>query len=329
MRTIKVLAVGLVLLGLSACSSPRAEAPTHKARASACLITPENAVLGTPDKQLGFDLVESKIIYGLNAKEVSVPVGSSDSQIDALLFTNLKAGCVYFLSSDAVLNQRVSSFVGSHKYVVGLVVGGEAPTNQPANVRYIADDLVSGAALAGFAAAAKSTTANVYLVVQNGYFQAQEVIQAFTSGVEAFNQSANKNVDLNVVKASTGAEAQEKLAEVDDQVVRAVFAGKAIWKVIKSGTARLILAADLQLGQSTDVDSRVFASVERNLNGVVLATAKELLDKEFNLDPMLSEKDALLGGYIQLKLKDEAAFDGATVTLITAYKEQLIAEKTN
>jgi hypothetical protein len=89
------------------------------------------------------------------------------------------------------------------------------------------------------------------------------------------------------------------------------------------------LGADLQIGQSTDVDSRVVASVERNLNGVVLATAKELLDKEFNLDPMLSEKDALLGGYIQLKLKDEAVFDGATNALITAYKEQLIAAKTN
>lgn len=321
----------LILGSLSACSANKSEDPTHKARASACLISAAVSVLGSPEQELAYDLVEAKVVYGLNAKEIKVSSGATDSQIDNLLFTSLKSGCVYFLASDSQISNRLVNFAGNHKYVVALIVGGAAPIDQRANVRWVADDLASGASLAGFAAAAKAakvTTDNVYLLVQEGYFQEANVISSFTAGVKAFNVSSSRNVDLTVSKVSSSAQARTELKALDAQVVVAVFAGKAIWKVIKQGNTQLLIGSNLQLGYSTDVDVRVFASVERNLSSIVLNTAKDLLDKKFNLDPPLTEKDALINGLIELKPKDDTTFDGATTDLLTVYKAELVAAKT-
>jgi len=328
MKSIRVLVCAiLVVAGLSACSSNKAEGPTHKAKTSACLVTTETSAAGSPEKQLAFDLVEAKVIYGLNAKEIRTPKNSSDYQIDSLLLTSLRDGCLYFLATDQAIGNRVVNFASNHKYVVALIVGGVAPQNQPANVRWIADDLASGAALAGFASAAKSTTDNVRLLVQSGYFEESKVISSFSSGVKAFNVAAGKNVDLTVSKVTGPAEASIALQGVSDQAVLAVFAGKAIWEEVRKGNSKLLIGSDLQLGNTATVDPRVIASVERNFNALVLGTAKDLLDKNFKLDPVLAQKDALLNGVVLLRTKDETVLDGATMDLLNAYKAKLVASR--
>jgi basic membrane lipoprotein Med (substrate-binding protein (PBP1-ABC) superfamily) len=330
MKPIKVLVSALALLvALSGCAADKTEAPTHKARASACLIVPEKDILGSPEKQLAYDLVEAKVVYGLNAKEISVPANSSGSAIEELLFNSLKDGCVYFLATDPQLTESVSSFVGSHKYVVGLIVGGDQPANQPANLRWVADDVASGAALAGFAAAAKSTTDNVYLILQDGYFAGSSVQAAFTAGVSAYNENAKKNIDLTVFRVSGATQAMQKLDGVNSQVVLAVFAGDTTWKELAKSEFENLLGSDLLLGQSEEIDERVFASVERNMNASVLDAARDLLDKKFYLDPKLSQNDALGSGLIELRPKDDTVFDSATSDLLAAYKAQLIANRAN
>jgi basic membrane lipoprotein Med (substrate-binding protein (PBP1-ABC) superfamily) len=329
MKLIKVaLSTILILSSLTACAATKPEGPTHKARASACLIAPEASVAGSAQQELAYDLVEAKVIYGLNAKEVAVSSASTDTSIDNLLFNSLKAGCVYFIAADSQISNRVVKFAGNHKYVVALIVGGTVPLNQPANVRWVADDLASGAALAGFAAAAKSTTENVELLIQNGYFQETKLINSFSAGVKAFNKAASKNVDLTVFKVSSSAQAKAALDTHNEQVVVAVFAGKAIWKVVKQSQAQLLIGSNLQLGNNTEVDPRVVASVERNLSSVVLNAASDLLDRKFNLDPVLAESDVLANGFIELRPGSDTAFDGATLDLLNAYKNQLLAPKT-
>jgi len=330
MKSIKVaVSAILILSSLTACSTSKSEGPTHKARASACLIAPEISVLGSAQQELAYDIVQAKVIYGLNTKEVKVSSGSTDIQIDDLLFASLKAGCVYFISADSQISNRVVKFAGNHKYVVALIVGGTVPLNQPANVRWVADDLASGAALAGFAAAAKSTTENVELLIQNGYFQETKVINSFIAGVKAFNEAASKNVDLTVSKVSTSAQAKAVLDAHNGQVVVAVFAGKAIWKVVKESQTQVLIGSNLQLGNTADADSRIFASVERNFSVAVLETASDLLDKKFNLDPAFSEADALANGFIELRPISDTTFDGATLDLLNTYKSQLLALKTS
>jgi len=328
MKSIKVLVCAiLVVTGLSACSTNKAEGPTHKAKTSACLVTPATSIAGSPEKQLAFDLVEAKVIYGLNAKEVRTPKNASDSQIDTLLLASLRDGCLYFLATDPAISDRVVNFAGNHKYVVALIVGGISPTNQPANVRWVADDLASGAALAGFVSASKSTTDNVRLLVQSGYFEEAKVISAFSSGVKAFNAAASKNVDVAVSKVGSPAEAAKAVQGVSDQVVLGVFARKAIWEEVRKGNSKVLIGSDLQLGNSETNDPRVIASVERNFNSIVLDTAKDLLAKNFRLDPVLSDKDALLNGLVLLKTKDETVLDGATTDLLNAYKAKLVASR--
>lgn len=328
MKSIKVV-IGLVLIlgSLSACSAAKSEDPAHKARASACLFTAAVAIVGSPEQQLAYDLVEAKVVYGLNVKEIEVSRGASDYQIDNLLFTSLKAGCVYFVSGDSQINNRVAKFASNHKYMVALIVGGTAPIEQPANVRWVADDLASGAAMAGFAAAAKSTTDNVGLLVQKGYFQEVKVIRSFTAGVKAFNKAAGRNVDLTVSRVSTSAQTKAVLDASNEQVVVAVFAGKAIWEVVKQSGTQLLMGANLQLENSTTVDPRVFASVERNFNTVVLTTASDLLAKKFNLDPILAQGDALANELIELRPKTDTVFEGAALDLLNTYKNLLLAAK--
>jgi len=330
MKSIKLLLIATLVIGsLTACTANKVEGPTHKARASACLIAPAVAVPGSPEKQLGYDLVEAKVVYGLNAKEVSVPKNSTDSQIDKLLFNSLKAGCVYFIATDSMISSRVTNFVGNHKFVVALIVGGDVPADQPASVRWIADDLASGATLAGFGAAAKAATDNLYLLVQDSYFEHDLVISSFTAGVKAYNEATKKNVELTVLKSSNGAELENVLNSLDPQVVLAVFAGKSIWQTVKKSGREFLVGSDLQLGNAQEVDARVFASVERNFNLAVLNTAKDLIEKRFDLDPALSEKNALVSGFIEFRPRDDAVFDGTTTDLLTAYKAQLVADQNN
>jgi Fe-S-cluster formation regulator IscX/YfhJ len=328
MKAIKILfATILILTTLSACSSSKIEGPTHKARASACLVTPSVQQPGSPDKDLGFDLVEAKVVYGLNAREVEVRSNSSSEQIEELLFTSLQSGCVYFVDSDPKIAPKVIEFVGNHKYVVALIVGEEPPIDQPANVRWVADDFTSGAALAGFAAAARSTTDNVYLVVEDNFFSADKVTRAFKTGVAAFNQQLETKVDLTVLNVKSSSQLEDALKEMNSQVVVAVFAGSEIWKILEESEIVTFLGADLQLGQSTDLDLRVIASVERNFNSAVLSTAKDLFDKKFNLDPALVQRDALLNGFIELTPKDDTVFDATISDLINGYKARILTAK--
>jgi hypothetical protein len=329
MKSIRVLLVASLLVGvLSGCVANKTDSPTHKARASACLVTPAFSEIGSPQKQLAYDLVEAKVVYGLNAKEVRVPKASTDSQIDKLLFTSLKAGCVYFIATEPEISSRVSNFVGHHKYVVALLVGGSAPLTQPTNVRWIADDLASGAALAGFGAAAKTTTDNLYLVIQDGYFEHDQIIKSFTAGVNAYNQAVEKKIDLTVLNISNASEAESEIQDINPQVVLAVFAGKSIWKVLKDADREFLIGADLQLGNS-DTPRGVFASVERNFNFTVLNTAKDMIEKRFYLDPVLADNNALADGLIELRPKDDTILGGTTADLLTAFKAQLVADHNN
>ena len=319
----------LLVASLSGCAGSTNETPTHKAKTSSCLVTYSSDVPGSPVKQLANDLVEAKVVYGLNVKEVVVPNNSGSSEIQSLLFSSLKGGCVYYLSAEDNLNTEVSLFAAKHQYIVALTVGGYSPANQPANVRWVADDLKSGAALAGFAAAAKSTNGRVLLVIQDGYFNSSELNKLFRLGVAAFNEKADTQVIVTKLNVTEGAALQQRLAKVDGEVVLGIFADASIWKKLDlTNRTGAVIGSDLQLGHTLEtVDKAVVASVERNYNALVLRVAKDVLDKNFVLDPILMDPKALANGYIELRPLDDAVFDGTTSALLAEYKAVLVAQK--
>ena len=330
MKPLVILAgATLLLASLAGCSSGNNEPQTHKSKTSSCLVTSSSDIAGSPVKQLANDLVEAKVAYGLNAKEVVVPVGSSSSEIQSLLFTSLQGGCVFFLSAEDTLNTEVSNFAAKHKYVVALTVGGFSPANQSPNVRWVADDLKSGAALAGFAAAAKSTNDRVLLVIQDDYFNSVELNKAFRAGVSAFNENAAASVTVTKLNFTDANALQQRLAKVDGAVVLALFADSAIWKKLDlSSRTAAVIGSDLQLGSTLDtVNKGVVASVERNYNSLVLKVARDVLDKNFALDPILMDPLALASGYIELRPLDDTVFDGTTIQLLEDYKALLVAQK--
>jgi hypothetical protein len=274
-------------------------------------------------------LVEAKVVYGLNVKEVVVPNNSGSEEIQSLLFSSLQGGCAYFLSAEDRLNTEVSLFAAKHQFMVALTVGGYSPASQPVNVRWVADDLKSGAALAGFAAAAKATNGRVLLVIQDGYFNSDELNKAFRAGVGAFNEKTAAQVSVTKLSASDGNALQQRLTKVDREVVLALFADNSIWKKLDlSERTGAVFGSDLQLGNSIGtVDRAVVASVERNYNALVLRVAKDVLDKNFALDPVLMDPLALANGYIELRPLDDTVFDGTTTALLEEYKAVLVAQK--
>ncbi|NDC19821.1 MAG: hypothetical protein EBZ87_06095 [Microbacteriaceae bacterium] len=274
-------------------------------------------------------MVEAKVVYGLNVKEVVVPNNSGSSEIQSLLFSSLKGGCVYYLSAEDSLNTEVSLFAAKHQYIVALTVGGYSPANQPANVRWVADDLKSGAALAGFAAAAKATNGRVLFIIQDGYFNSADLNKAFRSGVAAFNEKADAQVTVTKLTVSKSAALQRRLTNVDGEVVLTLFADTSIWKKLDlSSRTGAVIGSDLQLGNSIGaVDRAVVASVERNYNALVLRVAKDVLDKNFALDPILMDPKALANGYIELRPLDDTVLDGTTTALLEEYKAVLVAQK--
>lgn len=319
----------LLVASLSGCASSTNETPTHKAKTSSCLVTYKSDVPGSPVNQLANDLVEAKVVYGLNVKEVVVPNNSGSEEIQSLLFSSLQGGCAYFLSAEDRLNTEVSLFAAKHQFMVALTVGGYSPANQPVNVRWVADDLKSGAALAGFAAAAKATNGRVLLVIQDGYFNSDELNKAFRAGVGAFNEKTAAQVSVTKLSASDGNALQQRLTKVDGEVVLALFADNSIWKKLDlSERTGAVFGSDLQLGNSIGtVDRAVVASVERNYNALVLRVAKDVLDKNFALDPVLMDPLALANGYIELRPLDDTVFDGTTTALLEEYKAVLVAQK--
>jgi hypothetical protein len=319
----------LLVASLSGCSSSTNETPTHKAKTSSCLVTYKSDVPGSPVKQLANDLVEAKVVYGLNVKEVIVPNNSPSSEIQSLLFSSLKGGCVYYLSAEDSLNTEVSLFASKHQYIVALTVGGYSPANQPANVRWVADDLKSGAALAGFAAAAKATNGRVLLIIQDGYFNSADLNKAFRAGVAAFNEKADAQVTVTKLTVSKSAALQRRLTKVDGEVVLTLFADTSIWKKLDlSSRTGAVIGSDLQLGNSIGaVDRAVVASVERNYNALVLRVAKDVLDKKFALDPVLMDPLALANGYIEMRPLDDTVLDGTTTALLEEYKAVLVAQR--
>jgi len=335
MRAIRPLAIGLavtsLLLALTGCVGSKPETPDHKAKTTACLIRSSVQVPGSPEKQLAADLVEAQVVYGLAVREVEIPAGVTN--ISSRLLTALQSGCVLMVSADTDYLNDLASFARLHSKMMVLFFGGTiASVDQPANFRWVADDALSGAKLAGFAAAGKSTDEKVRLFIQPNYFQAKEIEAAFREGVAYFNRVANTRVSLVVFKTSSAKELKDVLLKIDAESVIAIFAGKSVWQGLTSfdSTGPIVFAADIQFGDTEKVrDPRVVASLERDTTLPVLRAVNSLLDRKVTSNPKYRVSQTLKLNLIVLRTLDTGVFDGPLTERLASYKQSLIAAKSN
>jgi len=335
MQAIRPIAVGIaistLLISLSACVSTKTETPDHKAKTTACLIRSVNQVPGTPEKQLAADLVEAQVAFGLAVREVQIPTGVVN--ISARLLTALQSGCVLMVSANTDYLNDLASFARLHSKMMVLFVGGTlASVDQPSNFRWIADDALSGAKLAGFASAGKSTDDKVRLFIQPSYFQAKGIEEAFRKGVADYNNVANANVGLVVYKATSARDVSSVLKKIPPTSVVAIFAGKSAWQGLTSfeSTGTIVFASDIQFGNTQKIrDSRVIASVERATSKVLLRAVSSLLDRKVSSEPKYRVSKTLKFNLIVLRTLDAGVFDGELIERIDAYKKSLISAKSN
>jgi basic membrane lipoprotein Med (substrate-binding protein (PBP1-ABC) superfamily) len=335
MRAIRPLVVGLaittLLISLTGCVSSKPETPDHKAKTTACLIRSATQIPGTPEKQLAADLVEAQVLYGLAVREVEIPSGVTN--ISTRLLTALQSGCVLMVSADTDYLNDLATFARLHSKMMVLFFGGTiASVDQPANFRWVADDALSGAKLAGFAAAGKTTDEKVRLFIQPSYFQAKEIETAFRDGVAYYNRIANARVALVVHKTATAKDLSDVVSKIDASSVIAIFAGKSVWQGLTSfeSTGPIVFASDIQFGDTqTARDSRVIASVERDTSLPVLRAVSSLLDRKVSSDPKYRVSQTLKLNLIVLRTLDAGVFDGALTERLASYKQALISAKSN
>ncbi|NBR65135.1 MAG: hypothetical protein EBS85_04330 [Micrococcales bacterium] len=330
-RIVVGLVLGSLLFSLTACAGKKEPTSDHKAKTTACLIRSEIQVPGTPEKQLAADLVEAQVVYGLAVREVEITRGAGS--ISTKLLSALQSGCVLMVSANTDYLNDLATFARLHaKMMVLFVGGGISEADQPANFRWVADGALSGAKLAGFAAAGKSHQQRVNLFIQPSYFQAKNIEQAFSEGLAAYNLITNTEVKLVVHEVTTTLEIRTHLKKLDSADVIAIFAGKNVWQGLTSfdSAGPVVLAADIQFGDTLKIkDSRVIASIERGTSLPVLKAVSSLLARKFISEPKYRVEQTLKSNLIVLRTLDAGVFDGELLDRLDSYKQGLIASKTN
>ena len=328
MKTSRKLLLSAVLVlacGLSGCVAKTAPIPEHKVKTSACLIRSTQEFPGSPEKQLAKDLVEAKVVYGLNVREVKIEKAST--RVSKVLLKALQDGCVLMVSSNIEYLTSLTKFAGEHPKMLVLFVGGViARENQPANFRWVADDFLSGAKLAGYLAAGKSETGEVQLLVQPAYYQSNAIQAAFNSGVKAFDTSSGRQTQIvfTVIRTSKdlGLALENLLAE--DVVV--LFAGKSIWRGFPEPSAEtpFVIGADIQPGSAVWMKPNVQVSLERNTSKYLFSAVSSLLNGKVNSSPLYRKSGAIKFGTNELKVLKSESLDGTLLDELAAYRQDLL-----
>ncbi len=320
------LLTGLVLV-LGACSAQETTKPDHKARTTACLIRSSTFIPGTPEKQLGADLVEAKIVYGLAVREVKIDADITD--ISSRLLDALQAGCVLMVSAETEYLSALATFAKGHPNMLVLFVGGAINrVDQPANFRWVSDDVQGGAKLAGFFAAGKSTTGKVHLFAQSNYFESKSVQTSFREGVKAFDRTSGSSTQVVLVKAGTSKALNTTVQSLGPEDVVAIFGGRNIWQSLPLDQVDgpYLIGADLQLGENNlEIDSLAQGSLERNTSKYVLNAVSSLLDRKFDSDPLYRKPGALKFNTVELRISQPDSIDGALLEALNAYEQELIS----
>lgn len=322
-----ILAAALVTslaLGLGACSPQDIPEPDHKARTTACLIRSSVQIPGTPEKQLAADLVEAKIVHGLAVREIQIDEKSS--QVSSRLLEALQAGCVLMVSANTDYVLPLAEFAKGHPNMLVLFVGGQISiSDQPANFRWVSDDIQGGAKLAGFLAAGKSTSSRVFLFVQGNYFKSKDIQAAFIAGAKDYDRESGSSTQVSVVTKSK--ELSAELGTLGSEDVMAIFGGRSIWQDLTWDTneGAFVIGADIDLGNSGSVlDANVPSSLERNTSKYVLSAVSSLLNREFASEPLYRKPGALKFNTVELRINQPDSLDGALLEALAAYEQQLI-----
>lgn len=331
MKTLSRVVAGFVLLGLtmglSSCTPAEVAKPDVKAKSTACLIRSTTIVPGTPEKQLAVDLVEAKIVYGLAVREVKID--ENKEYVPKSLLTALQDGCVIMVSANPAYLTDLAQFALGHSKMMVLFVGGKISiADQPSNFRWVEDDALSGARLAGFFAAGKSVNQRVNLFIQPAYADAKRLKSSFIRGVSDYDElsgTATRTVFAQTPTSKTLTTKLDRLASTD---VAAIFGGKSIWKNISPDEADgpYLIGADLQLGSSElALEPRVQVSVERNTSKYVLNAVAALLNREFSALPLYRKTGALEINTVELRVSQPDSIDGALLTALETYRQSLIS----
>jgi hypothetical protein len=329
-RKLRLVSLLALAIALSGCVAKTPPTPEHKVKTSACLVRSSQEVPGTPDRQIATDLVEAKVVYGLNVREVQIEKGST--MISSVLLKALQSGCVLMVSSNMDYVSALAKFAGEHPKMLVLFVGGEiAKVKQPSNFRWVADDLLGATKLAGYLAAGKSESGTVHLLVQHAYYQSKLIETAFRAGVKDLDISDGKSTQVILTNIRTAKDLSTELENLVSTDVVTLFAGRSVWRGFPETDVEtpFLIGADLQPGTSTGFAPAVQVSVERKTSKYVLSAASSLLNGKVSSEPLYRKPGALKFGTNELTVLKPDSIDGALSEELADYQKVLISNSTH
>ena len=325
-KIVFAVALGSLLVSLSACVSEKPPVADHKTKTTACLIRSSAQTPGSPDNQLATDLVEAQVVFGLAVREYEIPQAAFD--VSQRLLKALQSGCVLMISSNMSYLKPLASFARSHPKMLVLFVGGSlSKIDQPSNFRWVADDYSSGAKFAGFISAGLSTDGKVSVFIAPNYYQGETLAKDFRAGLTYYALVSGKRTTLEVVRVKSASELKTELQKLEPNSVAAIFAGKSIWAGIKAvdTTELVVIGSDLQIGETVaNIYSRVVGSVERNTSTFVLRAVDALLKRKVSSDPVYRVTQPLNSNLIGIESPTGNPLDSTLLEELQAYKDALI-----
>jgi len=328
-RKLQLVSLLVLAIGLSGCVAKTPPPPEHKVKTTACLVRSSQEVPGTPEKQIATDLVEAKVVFGLNVREVQIEKGST--RISTVLLKALQNGCVLMVSSKMDYIDALAKFAKEHPKMLVLFVGGEiTKANQPANFRWVADDLLGATQLAGYLAAGKSESGKVHLLVQPAYYQSKSIETAFRAGVKDFDISGGTSTKVIFANVRTAKDLSAELENLVSTDVVTLFAGRSVWRGFPATDVEVpfFVGADLQPVTSSGFEPAVQVSVERNTSKYVLSAASSLLNGKVSSEHLYRKSGALKFGTNTLTVLKPDSIDGALSEALAAYKNELTSNST-
>ena len=204
MRKLGSLAVSsALLLALSGCAPATVYPSASPVNVTACLLTQtDSAAVYGINQELEYSLVQAEVVSGVHIHATSVASWAQPRQVSAKFRALLGKGCNLIFSVGSTILPTANAFALRHREARFINFGGgKALDNRAVNLTIIHLDAAEGAYLAGYLAAAQSTSKVIGTFAAANFDNALNLMAAFKQGAERY--AAATDTSVRVLGAET------------------------------------------------------------------------------------------------------------------------------
>lgn len=354
MRKLGSLAVSsALLLALSGCAPATVYPSASPVNVTACLLTQtDSAAVNGINQELEYSLVQAEVVSGVHIHATSVASWAQPRQVSAKFRALLGKGCNLIFSVGSTILPTANAFALRHRDVLFVNFGGgKALTNRAVNLTIIHLDATQGAYLAGYLAAAQSTTKVIGAFAAANFDNALNMMDAFKQGAERYATATSTPVrvlgaeseDTKLWQISQSAQtefgalkiAQSQVESSADVVVPFVGSNAAkfvgVFDSTQAGPRPLIIGVGgdwSKLAAFNGHQGAILSSIRFNLKSYVLNTVAHEFGSWDELRGPYDYTTTLGNDGVSLVAEQKVPWVGNTADTIASIRDDIIAGRT-